>query len=143
VDSLDIGTPQAEAKWSALQGILTGMVLLCGKTSLTCGVIYAPAPFQYDPSAGRALKAVGIHLRSEWLNERSELEARLEQWATEKTVPYLSLTDEFRREAATHPPGFYNFEFDGHWNANGHRLAADTIKRWLEERGLVSRLSSG
>lgn len=137
VDSLDIQTKEAEAKWSAMQQILSDTVSVCRQSVLTCAVIYAPAAFQYDRSAGSALKAVGIRVRPEWLNGQSGLEQRLESWAAQARVPYFSLTNDFRTAAAAEPPGFYNFELDGHWNANGHKLAARAIERWLDEQGLV------
>jgi lysophospholipase L1-like esterase len=136
-DSLDVETKDAQAKWSAMQQILSDTVALCRKTAITCAVVYAPAAFQYDPSAGQALKAVGIRLRPEWLEGQSRLEARLEKWAADEAVPYHSLTNDFRSAAVSAPPGFYNFEFDGHWNAHGHRLAADALKQWLELHRLI------
>ncbi len=45
-------------------------------------------------------------------------------------IPFLSLTDTFR-QCAEHTGNRYYFMNDGHWNADGHLLAAKSIYNWL------------
>ena len=132
IQALDIEGAAAEAGWSTMREILSDIVSLSRERGIACAVVYTPAAVQHDDSAGKVFRTVGVRIRREWLTERSELERRLEAWAGQLEVPYLSLTNQFRT-AGVGQPGFYNFDLDGHWNANGHQLAAATIGAWLKK----------
>jgi hypothetical protein len=43
--------------------------------------------------------------------------------------PMLDLTPDLRRASEPY------FVYDGHWNATGHRVAAEAVARFLRERG--------
>jgi hypothetical protein len=136
IHSLDVEGSVAEAKWASMRHILSDTASLCREASVKCALVYTSTLAQYDPTLGQLWSRVGIRMRPEWLAGQSELERRLAQWALHANVPYLSLTDGFRK-AAVERPGFYNFEFDEHWNAAGHELAATLIATWLRQGALV------
>ena len=122
-------------RWLSFSRVLDQIVVRCRDVQLPFAVVYAPAAVQYDPAATFE-RSLGIHIRPEWLTMESELERRLEAWAAASHVPLLSLTSELR-SAAARQPGAFNFEFDTHWNARGHEVAARAIETWLRTQRLV------
>ncbi len=58
------------------------------------------------------------------------------EFAAENRIPVLDLLPSFIE--ATKSKRLYWYH-DGHWNAEGHRLAAEEIYRFLLERGLLLR----
>lgn len=60
---------------------------------------------------------------------RERIGARLEALG----VAHLDLTPVF----AGRPRAEVKFPHDGHWNANGHRLAAEAVEAFLERRGVL------
>ena len=136
IDALDIDSPAAMARWVGMERVLGDIIARCTESRLRCALVYSPAAVQFDPASGSLERAVGIHVRREWLTERSEAERRLAEWAHREAVPYLSLTEEFRKVAALHP-GTLSYEIDGHYNPDGHRVAAEAIGAWLRELRLI------
>ncbi len=51
-------------------------------------------------------------------------------------IPFLGLVQSFRDAAADGQHLFYQID-DAHWNAAGHRLAAQETAQWLRDQGLV------
>jgi lysophospholipase L1-like esterase len=134
---LDIHGALAERQWTSMRHLLGQIAELCRTERLPVAVIYTPTAFQYDETVGNLRKQLGVRVRREWLTEpSSELERRILQWAEESHVPYLSLTDAFRR-AASSSPGRFNFPMDEHWTVEGHQLAAQTIGKWMAEQKLL------
>lgn len=69
-------------------------------------------------------------------------DAILEPFAREHGIPFLRLTPIFRETyAKTREPlyGFGGGGNHGHWNANGHELAAASLRSFLESEGLLPR----
>ena len=59
---------------------------------------------------------------------------RLEKFCQEEHIPILLLAPAFQQYAAAHHVYLHGFKGNlggGHWNQNGHRLAGDTIAKWL------------
>ncbi len=54
----------------------------------------------------------------------------------ERGIPYLQLLPHFR-EYTKNTGDYLFYHFDGHWNAEGHRLAGEAIYNYLIETGLV------
>jgi hypothetical protein len=136
VNCLDLSTDVGKARWSDMERILDETDTLCRETHLTCAFVYSPTTVQYDPTGGSLQRRLGIHIRSEWLTEPSELERRLEKWSAAHSVAYMSLTDDFRRVARQRPGSLF-FPLDGHWNREGNQVAASALSAWLRERRLV------
>ena len=61
----------------------------------------------------------------------------VEAWCGAHDVPYVALTPVFR-EAAARGGEALHYHHDGHFTVAGHRLAATTLKSFLEQRQLVS-----
>jgi len=131
VQSLAIESKEAEERFQAMISILNATIARLQKQNIEVGVILIPSPFQYNPAYGAIWAETGTEIRSEWLTEPTELEQRMEVWATTQNVPYLDLTPHFRSIAQASPDILYNYPLDGHWTAESHRVAADEIARWL------------
>jgi len=60
----------------------------------------------------------------------------LSDFCQEYSIPFLALTPLYRdySKNAGHPIKFH-YQYDGHWNAQGHRLAAEFIYKKLLEMG--------
>ncbi len=67
---------------------------------------------------------------------RDQVAARLRRIGTALAVPVLDLTPALR--AASGWKGVPYFQFDGHWNALGHRVAAEQIGAYLRRAGWLS-----
>lgn len=66
----------------------------------------------------------------------NDLPARLDQWSKDNGISYLDLTPALKESAAS--GGLVYFSDDGHWNAQGHRVAAETIARFVESGGWLT-----
>ena len=60
----------------------------------------------------------------------------LTPFVTDKGIPFVDLFPEFEAKKAVEP---LFFRFDPHWTEAGHRVAADTVARFLVDSGLVPR----
>lgn len=73
---------------------------------------------------------------ADWKSHCSPLLQAVAQWAEERRVPELDLTDALQRAAAAGRipwwPG------DTHWNAAGHEAAGQAVAAFLAERGLLA-----
>lgn len=92
-----------------------------------CGFLLILAPSN--------LQAYIQFLPSERLVEMAKAEDAgmdsLVELAREKTIPFIDLRSNFR-EAVMRGDDLY-LEYDGHWNPNGNRVAADAITEWLQD----------
>ena len=61
--------------------------------------------------------------------------ARLLKMLDELEIMYIDMLPIFR-DAASHNQQLY-FEVDGHWNASGHRLAAEAILDFLNAKMVI------
>jgi lysophospholipase L1-like esterase len=139
--ALDVAGPRAEDRWRAMASILSEMLREAHSRSIEVAVVFLPHLYLYDPAvyapgARFPFDYLGGQVRSEWATETTEIQRRLDAWAHEVNVPYLDLTEDYRRAAGRGEQ--LHFAIDGHWNAAGHRLAAERIARWIREEGVYS-----
>jgi lysophospholipase L1-like esterase len=69
------------------------------------------------------------------VTQLDQVDGRLAGFAAEHDIPYFSLLPAFRRAALDGRMVY--FPNDGHWNSEGHQLAADEIAVFLEQAGLI------
>lgn len=140
-DSLDIDTPEANARWNSMAILLTRMVDEARRRGIEVALVYLPDRVQYDPAShvDNPFEQSGVIFRDKWLHQDSELQKHLLAWSRNVGVPFLDLTPIFREQddkrALTYP-------IDGHWTPAGHRVTARAIGDWLE-RAHVFSLSPG
>lgn len=135
-DMVDIDRPEAEEKYAAMMRLVEETVRGARERGMDAGIVLIPTHYMYDPSTHEPdsqypQKRCGVIARREWLSGQTEIQRRLASWTAERGFPYLDLTPAFREARASGPP--LNYAFDGHWNPEGHRLAAATIGKWLRE----------
>jgi hypothetical protein len=135
VDALEVPAGAPTLKWDRLIRLLDATRDVLGEERVRFAVAYLPAPLQHDPEIWKYFPAVGYEIHRGWMSGLSPFEARLADWAEARGVPFKSLTLDFQR-ASRERPGAFNFPLDGHWNPEGHRLAADRLAAWLREEVL-------
>jgi lysophospholipase L1-like esterase len=91
-----------------------------------------PDAVQIDRKAYQFAASLGYHVEPQWLNEESRTQQALRGWAEKAGVPYLDLTDEFRRSAEP-----LYFPKDGHFNPAGQAKAAQVLAEFLSTNGLL------
>lgn len=141
-DSIDIASARAEKKWRTMVRILNSLLDRAEQRQIETAVVLIPAPFQYDPRSHAKTHpwiVAGAEIDPRWLSMETEIQRRMMRWATSRDVPFLDLTSAFRRAASLR---ILNYEYDGHWNRNGHQVAADTIAAWLVEDNVFSFLET-
>jgi hypothetical protein len=94
-------------------------------------VVAIPAPFQVDRRSLDFHRELGYHVHESWLERRADISASLEDWARDREVPLLDLTDRFRH--AEEPLYFIE---DVHFTPAGNAAAAAAIADFLLSRGL-------
>ncbi len=62
---------------------------------------------------------------------------RLDSFLAQNQIPALNLTYALSGWALAHPDERLYYPGDGHFNANGHAVAAQRIRFWLEENGFL------
>lgn len=66
----------------------------------------------------------------------------VEEWCAAHDVPCVALAPAFRA-AAAHGTDVLHLHHDGHWTVAGHRLAATTLRDFLEQHRLVPARQQG
>ncbi len=96
-------------------------------------VVVFPARYQVDDALWEAqAKHLGLDPLAFDLKKSQRL---LKEWAEKSGAPLIDLLDEFRSRNVSN--SFY-FSTDGHWNRDGHRLAAELILEGLIAQGLLT-----
>ncbi len=145
-DALDIDNPAAERKWQSYDQILSEIVYSSRRQGVDVAVVFIPDSMQFDPrrfapGGDNVGRQVGIHVRENWLHEKSEVQKRIERWARDKSVPYLDLTEALK--AAVDNGDTLNYPLDGHLNPKGHSVAAAAIKEWITEKNVFPFITKG
>ncbi|MDA0205375.1 MAG: GDSL-type esterase/lipase family protein [Acidobacteria bacterium] len=95
-------------------------------------VFYVPTVAAVDDDAWEQTKRLYGMADTEW-NIR-EVEHNLAEFCAREDVPLILPTERFRQETAAGKTLYYMQ--DGHWNPEGHRLAAELIAEYLSSRGI-------
>lgn len=120
------------SRFETVTSLLTELVRIARNENTAVGVIFIPPAFLYDASAydrDSIWRIGGTELQQVWLHGKTELQKRLDGWASELNVPYLDLTEGFR--SATDGGTRICWRYDDHWRPVGHRVAADRIAAWM------------
>jgi lysophospholipase L1-like esterase len=134
LDSIDVASPRAEAKWRGAAQLLAFLFTRIRSSGRSVGLVFIPSRLQYDPASQRASNPrvrLGMLMRSAWLTDTSELAIRLGRLAERENVPFLDLTPALRK--AVGDGTTLNWPLDGHFNPDGHRVAAEAIAAWIDE----------
>ena len=139
-ESLELGGPEGKAKWLAVKDLLDETFRLAQKHSIKTALIYIPIRLQYDahymrdPEGINWYKQSGVNLHERWLTDTTTIQTTLAHWSKAQDIPFLDLTPSFR--ANIQEPHQFNFPIDGHWNKQGHELAARSIQKWISQNNI-------
>lgn len=138
-DTIDVASPSAMQRWQTMERIFSALIEHCKSSNTEIAIVLLPSQFQCDPSShsiDNPWVATGSKIRREWLTEETEIQRRLSAWAAQQRIPFLDLTPEFRKQAQNGQILYW--PLDGHWNAAGHRVAANAIEKWLKVGSVFS-----
>ena len=122
-----------------MKSILDFMINECRARGIEVGVVFTPSPFQHNRDFHQETNPwvkVGVNIRKHWLTDTTKVQQNLNEWSQVINVPYLDLTDEFRKAENTYDEDI-NYPLDSHWTPLGHRIAAEAIRKWLNKTGLL------
>ena len=140
--AIDIDTAESELQFQAMTFVLNELRSVAEANGIQVWLIYIPSRWQYDPGAYESLNVLGHDhpwlraemVRESWLDEQSEIQKRLEQWAQQRAVPFLDLTASFREKANDGVSLTYRLDDDNVLNSTGHVIAATTIRQKILEK---------
>jgi len=138
-DTIQLEASDSDRKWQNMAHALNAIADMAADEDIEVALVYQPVHFQYDPathSADYLAVQTGTVVKREWLQETSEGELRLQTWAAERQIPFMSLTPTFRAAVPSAEP--LDFAIDGHWTEAGHAVAADGLEQWLREDDVFS-----
>jgi lysophospholipase L1-like esterase len=123
--------PEVDRAWGQVDQILGALAKETAAHDTRFLVAYVPERFEVSDRDLEATRAwYGLDEVS-W--GRAPVLRRLHGIASARGFPVLDLTPALRKE--DNPLRSPYYEYDGHWNAIGHRAAAATIAEWLAVQG--------
>lgn len=140
-DSIDVQSPDAVQRWNIADSILSALVEHCRINSTEIAMVLLPSPFQCDPQShaeDNPWVASGCQIRPQWLSGNTGIQQRLSDWTQQRTIPFLDLTEEFRRQLQSGSQLYW--KLDGHLTPAGHRATAHAIKNWLNSETVFRSL---
>ena len=136
---LDIDTDSAKRRWLNLRKCLQFVTDQCRSRGIAVSLLYIPTSYQYNPDfhdKPTPMIRSGVTLKRAWLTETSTVQQNLTGWARTVNVPFLDLTQEFRKTHSEYDEDI-NYPLDTHWTALGHRIAAEAIDEWLRQENFL------
>jgi len=95
-------------------------------------VFYVPTVAAVDDGAWEQTKQLYGMADKEW--SIREVEHDLAEFCAREDIPLILPTERFRQETSAGKTLYYRQ--DGHWNPEGHRIAAELIGEYLSSRGI-------
>lgn len=132
-----LSADEYRAAWEEAWQITQALILRTRATAERHGarfvLLSVPSKFQVDPRYRERVTSEFPRMRFD-----PELPSRrLRGFADEQGIELLDLQGALvRQSGAGHPPLYHAFR-DRHWNAEGHRVAASELARFLRQRRLV------
>jgi lysophospholipase L1-like esterase len=133
--SIDLPDENAQAKFKTMIALLDTLIAGARERGITPALVYIPSSFQYDPLTFdprviNVQRSSGVTVHERWLTETSVVQRKLAVWAQSEGLPYLDLTPALRREVRGRR---LELALDGHWNAEGHKVAAKLMAEWIRK----------
>jgi len=141
--SVDLEGPLARRKWEAMSRTLEALTSEARAAGLEVAIVYIPSAYLYDarfhdPAFESAFHYLGGETRTQWLDEPTRAQRELARWSAERGIPFLDPTPALAAKSAA---TLLDYPLDSHWNAEGHRVAAETIERWLRQESVFTSLN--
>ena len=126
--------PLIEAAWERTDAILRALSREATARGSRFGLVYVPSRMEVSDRDWELTRLAYDLDEKAW--DRGLVARRFAEIGASAEFPVLDLTPDLRR-ASKGVLGEPYFVYDGHWNAVGHRAAAEAIERFLRERGWV------
>jgi hypothetical protein len=124
-------TAEQQVAWELTKALLSKMKSEANRVGSEFAVFYVPtSALIYDDAWEATQTLYGIGSK-EW--DLRQVEQDLARICREAGITFIPTTQSFREEAArlaAEGKDLY-FKDEGHWNAEGHRFAAELLKNWL------------
>jgi hypothetical protein len=127
--------PEIEDAWTRTRLILRALAGEVERDGARFAVVYVPARLE---AALRSWELTCRRYRWDGMADRDRVRRRVAQMAAQEGVAFLDLTEGLRREDRGLLGGPY-YEYDPHWNARGHAVAAAEVERFLRHNGVIER----
>lgn len=124
--------PPIEAAWERTDAILRALFRETAARGSRFAVVYVPSRMEVSDRDWDLTRLAYDMEERAW--DRGLVARRFAEIGASAGFPVFDLTPELRR-ASKGLLGEPYFVYDGHWNAVGHRAAAEGIERFLRERG--------
>lgn len=124
--------PAIEAAWERTDAILRALAREAAARGSRFALVYVPSRMEVSDRDWELTRLAYDMDEKAW--DRGLVARRFAEIGSSTGFPVLDLTPELRRASGVREPYFV---FDGHWNAAGHRAAAEAVGRFLHERGWV------
>lgn len=123
---------QIEGGWEKTRALLEALSRDVAKDGARLLLAYVPNHMEVDDRAWTVSQQRYGMDEQGW--DRGRVLSRLGGIAGQAGIPLLDLGPELRPEEQRLFGDAY-YPYDGHWNAEGHRLAARAVQRWLQRQG--------
>jgi SGNH hydrolase-like domain, acetyltransferase AlgX len=123
--------PEIEGGWQKTAVLLDTLAREVASHGARFLVAYVPNRMEVSDQAWRLSRSRYGMDDVGW--DRALVRRRLEQIARAAGIPVLDLTPALKRAEGLFGGPYYTY--DGHWNAEGHRIAAEEVRRTLESEG--------
>jgi hypothetical protein len=124
--------PELEDAWSKVGAVLARLVRETAANGTRFVVAYIPSRMEVQDKSWELTRVLYRLGENDW--DRGKVLAKLRQIGGDVGFPVLDLTPGLRA-AELGAFGTTYFTYDGHWNATGHRVVAETVERFLREKG--------
>jgi hypothetical protein len=125
--------PELDGAWTKTEDLLGALARAAAAHDARLLVVYVPSRFEVDPRAWELTRvAYGL---DEGLWDRHAVCRRVMEIGARRGFDVLDLTEPLR--GAVHWWSGPYYEYDGHWNALGHAVAARALRDFLEQPGWV------
>jgi GDSL-like lipase/acylhydrolase family protein len=125
-------TPEVDQAWLKTERILKALAAEVHTRAARLVIVYVPSRMEVSDRDLRITRA-WYGLDESW--GRGAVLRRLRQAADSAGVPVLDLTPAMRKAQGLF--GGPYLQYDGHWNARGHRVAGLQLEQFLRENGWV------
>jgi hypothetical protein len=127
--------PEIEGAWEKTAGLLGELAREAASHQARVLVVYVPSRMEVNDRAWQLTRERDGMDEKGW--DRGLVARRVGEIGQALGLPVLDLTPALRRADHGFLGGPY-YTYDGHWNALGHRVAADEVGRFLQEQAWLA-----
>jgi len=120
--------------WQRTEALLQDFRRMVEERGARFALVIVAGREQIDPTSWEQIVAANPAMQdTKW--DLFAPERRIASWCKRERIPCLRLSDAFLR--ARDPAAPLHYRYDGHWTPAGHRLAAETVAKYLRAYGVV------